>query len=55
MLSAALIAAQEGDADLEGVVAPAISWEKLAASVAGAERLAQPDKVDLLALASRAA
>jgi len=53
-LGAALIAAKAGDADLDGAVASAIGWEKLAASVAEAERLARPDKVDLLALATRA-
>jgi hypothetical protein len=53
-LGAALIAAKEGDASLDGAVVSAIGWEKLAASVAEAERLARPDKVDLLALATRA-
>jgi hypothetical protein len=35
-------------------VALSVGWEKLAASVAEAERLARPDRVDLLALATRA-
>ena len=42
------------DADLDGAVATAVGWEKLAASVAEAERLARPDKADLPALAARA-
>ena len=53
-LGAALIAAKEGDADLDGAVALSVGWEKLAASVAEAERLARPDRVDMLALATRA-
>jgi len=53
-LGAALIAAKEGDADLDAAVASAVGWDKLAASVAEAERLARPDKVDLPALAKRA-
>ncbi len=53
-LGAALIAAKEGDADLDGAVADSVGWERLAASVAEAERLARPDKVDLPALAARA-
>jgi TnpA family transposase len=55
-LGAALIAAKanEGEAGLDGAVASAIGWEKLAASVAEAERLTRPDKVDLPALATRA-
>ena len=53
-LGAALITAKEGDADLNGAVVSAIGWEKLAASVAEAERLARPEKVDLPALALRA-
>jgi len=40
---------------LDGAVVSAIGWEKLAASVAEAERLTRPDKVDLPALATRAA
>jgi len=35
-------------------VASAIGWDKLARSVAEAERLARPDKTDLPALAARA-
>src|SRR3954466_9346465 len=53
-LGAALIAAKETDADLDGAVVSAVGWEKLAASVAEAERLARPDKVNLPALAVRA-
>ena len=53
-LGAALIAAKEGNTDLDGAVALSVGWEKLAASVAEAVRLARPDKVDLLALAIRA-
>ncbi len=53
-LGGALIAAKEGDADLDGAVADSVGWERLAASVAEAERLARPDKVDLPALVARA-
>jgi TnpA family transposase len=53
-LGAALIAAKESDANLDGAVAAAVGWEKLAANVAEAERLVRPDKVDLPALATRA-
>jgi len=53
-LGAALIEAKKCDADLDGAVASAVGWERLAASVAEAERLARPDKVDLKALAGRA-
>ena len=53
-LGAALIAAKKDDADLEGAVASSVGWDKLAASVADAERLSRPDKVDLPALAARA-
>ena len=53
-LGAALIKAKAGGADLDGAVAASVGWEKLAASVAEAERLARPDKVDLPALAARA-
>ena len=53
-LGTALIRAKEGGADLDGAVATAVGWEKLAASVAEAERLARPDKADLPALAARA-
>jgi len=53
-LGGALIAAKQGDADLDGAVADSVGWERLAASVAEAERLARPDKVDLPALAARA-
>jgi len=53
-LGTALINAKAGGADLGGAVATAVGWEKLAASVAEAERLARPDKTDLPALAARA-
>jgi TnpA family transposase len=53
-LGTALIKAKAGGADLDGAVAVAVGWEKLAASVAEAERLARPDKADLPALAARA-
>ena len=55
-LGAALIAAKANDGDngLDGAVVSAIGWEKLAESVAEAERLTRPDKVDLPALATRA-
>jgi TnpA family transposase len=53
-LGTALIKAKAGGADLDGAVATAVGWEKLAASVAEAERLARPDKTDLPALAARA-
>ena len=53
-LGAALIEAKENGIDLAGAVASAVGWEKLAASVAEAERLTRPDKVDLPALAARA-
>src|SRR3712207_3269971 len=53
-VGAALIEAKENGADLDGAVAASVGWEKLAASVAEAERLAWPDKVDLPALAARA-
>jgi hypothetical protein len=48
-LGAPLIAAKatEGEAGLDGAVVSAIGWEKLAESVAEAERLSRPDKVDL--------
>ena len=53
-LGGALIEAKQGDADLDGAVAESVGWERLAASVAEAERLARRDKVDLPALATRA-
>ena len=53
-LGGALIAAKQGDADLDGAVADLVGWEQLAVSVAEAERLARPDKADLPALAARA-
>ena len=53
-LGAALIEAKAGGADLDEAVAAAVGWDKLAARVAEAERLARPDKADLSALAARA-
>lgn len=53
-LGTALIKAKADGGDLDGAVATAVGWEKLAASVAEAERLARPDKADLPALAARA-
>ena len=49
----ALIVAKESYADLNGAVALCVGWGTLAPSVAEAERLARPDKVDPLALATR--
>ena len=53
-LGAALIAARDSGADWQEAVAAAIGWDKLARSVAEANRLARPDKTDLTALAGRA-
>jgi TnpA family transposase len=53
-LGTALIKAKAGGADLDSAIATAVGWEKLAVSVAEAERLARPDKADLPALAARA-
>lgn len=53
-LGGALIKARDSKADLEAAVADAIGWDRLARSVAEAERLARPDKADLPALAARA-
>ena len=53
-LGTALLEARENGADLQEAVASAIGWDKLAHSVAEAERLARPDKTDLPALAARA-
>jgi hypothetical protein len=53
-LGTALIEARENGADLQEAVASAIGWDKLAHSVAEANRLARPDKTDLPALAARA-
>ncbi len=53
-LGAALIAAKKEKADLDGAVAAAVGWDKLAAGIAEAERLSRPSKVDLHALAGRA-
>src|SRR6185437_6668089 len=51
---AALREAKAGGVDLDEAVAAAVGWDKLAARVAEAERLARPDKADLSALAARA-
>ena len=53
-LGTALIAAKADGTTLDGAVADAVGWERLAASVAEAKRLARPDKADLPALALRA-
>jgi len=53
-LGTALIEARETGTDLQEAVASVIGWDKLARSVAEAERLARPDKTDLPALAGRA-
>ena len=53
-LGAALLEAKENGAELGGAVAAAVGWERLATSVAEAERLVRPDKVNLPALAARA-
>jgi TnpA family transposase len=53
-LGAALIEARNGKGDLEAAVADAVGWDRLARSVAEAERLARPDRADLPALAMRA-
>jgi TnpA family transposase len=53
-LGAALIEARDSKGDLEAAVADAVGWDRLARSVAEAERLARPDRVDLPALAARA-
>ena len=53
-LGTALIAARADGTNLDGAVADAVGWERLAASVAEAKRLARPDKADLPALALRA-
>ena len=53
-LGAALIEARDGKGDLDTAVADAVGWDRLARSVAEAERLARPDRADLPALAARA-
>lgn len=53
-LGAALIAAKKEKADLDGAVTSAVGWDRLAASIAEAERLSRPEKTDLNALAGRA-
>jgi hypothetical protein len=53
-LGGALIKARDAKADLEATVAEAVGWDRLARSVAEAERIARPDRTDLLALAARA-
>lgn len=52
-LGSTLIEARDSDADLEEAVTATIGWDKLARSVAEAERLVRSDKADLLALAAR--
>ena len=53
-LGAALIEAKRSGTDLDGAVAVSVGWDRLAASVAEANKLARPDKTDLPALAVRA-
>jgi TnpA family transposase len=53
-LGAALIKARDGGTDLSEAIAGSVGWDRLAAGVVGAERLARPDKADLPALAARA-
>jgi len=53
-LGAALIEAKRAGKDLDGAVAVAVGWDRLAANVAEANKLARPDKTDLPALALRA-
>lgn len=52
-LGSTLIEARDSGVDLEEAVAATIGWDKLARSVAEAERLVRSDKADLLALAMR--
>ena len=53
-LGTALIEAKADGADLDDAVADSVGWERLAASIAEANKLARPDKADLPALATRA-
>jgi hypothetical protein len=53
-LGAALIEAKQSGTDLDGAVAVSVGWDRLAASVAEANKLVRPDKTDLPALAIRA-
>jgi TnpA family transposase len=53
-LGTALIEAKADGADLDGAVEDAVGWDRLAASIAEANKLARPDKADLPALATRA-
>lgn len=53
-LGGALIEARDGKKDLEAAVTNTVGWDRLARSVAEAERLARPDRADLPALAARA-
>ena len=53
-LGAALIAAKKEKTDLDGAVASAVGWDRLAASIAEAEHLSRPNKMDLHILAGRA-
>ena len=51
-LGTALIEARADGADLDAAVADSVGWDRLAASIAEANKLARPDKADLPALAS---
>lgn len=53
-LGTALIEAKASGADLDGAVANSVGWDRLAASITEANKLARPDKADLSALAARA-
>lgn len=53
-LGAALIEAKQAGMDLDEAVTASVGWDRLAASVAEANKLARPDKTDLPALALRA-
>ena len=53
-LGRALVEAKQAGEDLDRAVAASVGWERLAASVTDAQRLARPDKADLPALAARA-
>ena len=49
-----VIKARDGGTDLSEAVAGSVGWDRLAAGVAEAERMARPDKTDLPALDARA-
>lgn len=53
-LGEALIEARDNGTDLQDAVTSTVGWDKLARSVAEAERLVRPDKADLPALVLRA-